>query len=80
MFNLPHSGMLESGGTVIWSLDGESHVLTAHLQLDTALDSNGQEEIKAEISNALEDFNFLHTTIEFEYPDEYCRDANEPEI
>tara|TARA_R110002072_G_scaffold110922_1_gene238931 strand:+ start:7839 stop:8735 length:897 start_codon:yes stop_codon:yes gene_type:complete len=64
----------------IWSLDGESHVLTAHLQLDTALDSSSQEEIKAEISNALEDFNFLHTTIEFEYPNENCRDASEPKI
>ncbi len=58
----------------LWSLDGESHVLTAHLRLDAELSSERQKEIKKEISRALDPFSFLHTTIEFELPDEYCRD------
>jgi cobalt-zinc-cadmium efflux system protein len=61
----------------LWSLDGESHVLTAHLRLDTALDSAEQLGIKMEIESALAAFDFLHTTIEFEFPDEYCRDSKE---
>ena len=58
----------------LWSLDGESHVLTAHLRLDKTVDSMRQKEMKAEIGKVLDPFSFLHTTIEFEFPDEYCRD------
>ncbi|MCP5187671.1 MAG: cation transporter [Pseudomonadales bacterium] len=58
----------------VWSLDGEKHVLTAHLRLDEAMGSCMQLEIKSKISEALDDLNFLHTTIEFEFPSEYCRD------
>jgi cobalt-zinc-cadmium efflux system protein len=58
----------------LWSLDGESHVLTAHLRLDKTVDSERQKEMKEEIGKVLDPFSFLHTTIEFEFPDEYCRD------
>ena len=61
----------------LWSLDGESHVLTAHLRLDAALDSTEQLGMKMEVERALAAFDFLHTTIEFEFPDEYCRDSND---
>lgn len=61
----------------LWSLDGESHVLTAHLRLDEPVDAEKQMEIKVEIATALDAFSFLHTTIEFEFPDEYCRDDSE---
>jgi cobalt-zinc-cadmium efflux system protein len=58
----------------LWSLDGESHVLTAHLQLDECIGYDEQKEIKDNLNNRLNDFNFVHTTIEFEFPDEECRD------
>ncbi len=58
----------------LWSLDGESHVLTAHLRLDKTVDPERQKEMKEEIGKVLDPFSFLHTTIEFEFPDEYCRD------
>ena len=61
----------------IWSLDGENHVLTAHLKLDKPLNSKDQENVKSAVSTALKEFSFVHTTIEFEYPDEDCRDAGE---
>tara|TARA_R110002072_G_scaffold77138_1_gene180283 strand:- start:9584 stop:10492 length:909 start_codon:yes stop_codon:yes gene_type:complete len=61
----------------LWSLDGENHVLTAHLRLDAAVNPEKQLKIKSEISTALDAFNFLHTTIEFEFPNEYCRDDYE---
>ena len=59
----------------IWSLDGEHHVLTAHLVLDQDVDQATQARIKADIANRLSGFDLAHTTIEFELPDESCRDT-----
>ena len=59
----------------LWSLDGESHVLTVHLTLKQILDSQQQINFKEEIKHHLEEFKLEHTTIEFEWPDEICRDA-----
>jgi len=62
----------------LWSLDGESNVLTAHLKLRQWIDPAGQIAIKETISQRLDAFSFLHTTIEFEFPDEVCRDGSDP--
>ena len=59
----------------LWSLDGESHVLTAHLRLDESLGTEKQLQLKAEVCTRLGAFDFVHTTIEFEFPDELCRDG-----
>jgi cobalt-zinc-cadmium efflux system protein len=59
----------------IWSLDGEHHVLTAHLCLDRFIDAQRQLAIKGDISSRLDKLDFVHTTIEFEFPDEICRDG-----
>jgi len=61
----------------IWSLDGEHHVLTAHLVLDTSLNKELQCQIKCEIESKLKQYRFTHTTIEFEQPEEPCRDLSE---
>ncbi len=58
----------------LWSLDGERHVLTAHLEIDQLISVNEQKLIKQEISRRLADFSLAHTTIEFEFPEEACRD------
>jgi cobalt-zinc-cadmium efflux system protein len=58
----------------LWSLDGESHVLTVHLTLKQRLDCQQQIDFKEEIKHQLEEFKLEHTTIEFESPDEACRD------
>lgn len=58
----------------LWSLDGEKHVLTAHLEIDQMISANAQKQIKQEISKRLADFSLAHTTIEFELPEEVCRD------
>ena len=60
----------------LWSLDGENHVLTAHLTLKEALDSSAQMQLKEHINTALEHFHLQHTTIELEWPDEICRDGS----
>lgn len=58
----------------LWSLDGEHHVLTTHLTLRRDLDSGQQLRLKEEIHRRLEPFALTHTTIEFEFPAETCRD------
>ncbi len=58
----------------LWSLDGERNVLTAHLKIDQMISANEQKQIKQQISEQLADFLLAHTTIEFELPDEVCRD------
>ena len=58
----------------LWSLDGERHVLTAHLVTNQVFDPATQNRIKLDISNRLRGFDLAHTTIEFEFPDESCRD------
>ncbi|QOL25413.1 cation transporter [Thalassotalea sp. LPB0316] len=57
-----------------WSLDGESHVLTAHLVLKAPYDVPKLQSLKQLISEDLGAFDLSHTTIEFEFPNEICRD------
>ena len=57
-----------------WSLDGEHHVLTAHLLLDTPIDNIVQSEIKQAVKNTIAEYDFSHTTIELEQDLEACRD------
>ncbi len=58
----------------LWSLDGEHHVLTVHLVIEKSLDSAGQLKLKQKIAEALQPYDFEHTTIEFEFFNEVCRD------
>jgi len=59
-----------------WSLDGESHVLTAHLVLNKDVDASGLKRLKSQVNNKLAPFALAHTTIEFELPGEHCRDED----
>ena len=58
----------------LWSLDVEHHVLTAHLELGCSLGAREYVELKSSIEQRLSDYNFIHTTVEFEFPEEPCRD------
>lgn len=58
-----------------WSLDGEQHVLTAHLVLKQMLPPKRLMVIKSEVAKRLAQHQLAHTTIEFEFPDEACRDG-----
>lgn len=57
-----------------WSLDGESTVYTAHLEMSSAMSPAEQVDIKKQIADILQEFEFSHTTIELEFPQEDCRD------
>ncbi len=58
----------------IWSLDGERHVLTAHVDLNQDLDKAELIDLKSQIRAVLQPFHFEHTTIEVEFASEPCRD------
>lgn len=58
----------------LWSLDGQHHVLTAHLVLDIPISSDSHARIKQSIRDACDGCGITHTTIEFEQRDEVCRD------
>lgn len=57
-----------------WSLDGEHHVLTAHLVLDQDIETAARRILKEQIDDALAPYQLSHTTIELELPGELCRD------
>lgn len=59
-----------------WSLDGESHVLTVHLKLDQNYDVTQLILLKQKIAKSILEFKLSHTTIEFEFPNENCRDED----
>ncbi len=57
-----------------WSLDGESHVLTAHIELVEKTDVDELIKLKEQVAKRLSAYRLFHTTIEFEFPKETCRD------
>ena len=61
----------------VWSLDGQHHVLTVHIVLKTELEPCSQLALKQQIHELLKPYGLEHTTIEFEFPAEVCRDKFE---
>jgi cobalt-zinc-cadmium efflux system protein len=60
-----------------WSLDGQSNVYTAHLLTGSSMSIAEQVQLKNDIAKVLEPFDFAHTTIELEFPEEDCRDSDD---
>ncbi len=58
----------------LWSLDGEHHVLTAHVNTTEGFELAAYAELKQRIEASLEHFDLAHTTIEIELNNEACRD------
>lgn len=56
----------------MWSLDGDKHVVSAHIKLVTS-DAHVYNSVKREISTLLQPFDLYHTTFELELADEPCR-------
>lgn len=59
----------------LWSLDGEQHVLTMHVELSVDATPSAQLQYKQRIAKILAPFHLSHTTVEFEFSGETCRDA-----
>ena len=76
-FLIKLEGVKEVHHLHLWSLDGEHHVLTAHVVLEQTLDIPSQIVLKQSIAEKLKPFDLAHTTIEFEFNQELCRDARD---
>jgi cobalt-zinc-cadmium efflux system protein len=59
----------------LWSLDGEHHVLTVHLDVDEPITNAMQQRIKGAVATVLAPYRFAHSTIEIEQAEESCRDT-----
>lgn len=58
----------------LWSLDGESHVLTAHIELDQDFAASDHYlAVKTAINEKIKAFEIFHTTLELELKSEACR-------
>jgi len=66
------SGVKEVHDCHIWSMDGEYHILTAHLRLDRDYPLSHQAELKRRVREALVEEPIHHLTLEFEAPQEKC--------
>ena len=54
----------------VWSLDGEKHVVTAHVQVQEMIQVSELINAKKEIRKLLKPYKFNHSTIEVEWNDE----------
>lgn len=61
----------------LWSLDGEHHVLTAHLVMDKTFDRDTFIRLKQTVAEVLKPYDLSHTTIEIELDEEACRDNSQ---
>lgn len=60
----------------IWSLDGENHIYTAHIVMDSMQDMAKVEELKAKIKKDLKVFGVYEATLEIELQGVECSDPN----
>lgn len=57
----------------LWSLDGEHHVLSAHINTQPDFPIERYSDLKQSLNQALSVFDLSHTTLEIELNDEPCR-------
>lgn len=58
--------------THIWSLDGEKHILSAHVIINKNSSKKDIEKIKYKLKQRLKDIGIEHSTLEIEFEDEIC--------
>lgn len=58
----------------LWSLDGENHILTAHLVFEDNTPLNEMERVKSEIKKLVKQFGIIEATLETELSSGACAD------
>lgn len=66
------SGVRGSHDAHLWSLDGESHVLTLHVVVDAALNIGERERLKSDVRTLVARRGKIHLTVEIESELENC--------
>ncbi|HDR72901.1 MAG TPA: cation transporter [Methanoculleus sp.] len=65
-------GVCEVHDTHIWSLDGEHHILTAHVVIDADTPADAVREIRCRVKQRAAEMGISHATIEIEEQGEVC--------
>ena len=60
----------------LWSMDGNYHILTAHVVLNDNYSLKELPPIKSKIFEAVEKYKIKHTTLSFELESEECELEN----
>lgn len=56
----------------VWSLDGQHHILTAHLILKNITKITQIDEVRNEALNSVQEWDFSHHTFQLEFDEEKC--------
>jgi cobalt-zinc-cadmium efflux system protein len=64
--------VLATHHTHVWSLDGEHHVLTAHVVLVEGASKQDSQRVKREIRGLTSDMGLAHITVEIDFAGEDC--------
>lgn len=70
-------GVLSTHHLHVWSLEGESHVLTLHVMVEEKTERRAVIGLRNQIRELLKNRNLVHTTIEIEYGPNDCMNAVE---
>jgi cobalt-zinc-cadmium efflux system protein len=62
--------------THLWSLDGEQHVFTSHVKLNSVSNLIELIKVKKELSKIMKHYGFSYSTLELELDEESCRLTN----
>ena len=68
-------GVADTHHLHLWSLDGENHVLSVHINTQPDFPVSRYAELKHSLKAALSEFELSHTTLEIELSDEQCRNV-----
>ncbi len=68
--NLPYVSNIHA--LQCWTLDGEQHVLTLHVDLSNPVETSTLVMIRQQIMEVLQTFNIGHTTLQLETENEVC--------
>jgi cobalt-zinc-cadmium efflux system protein len=70
------SGVLDIHHIHVWAMSSTQNALTAHVVIDENIDSTEWNSIKQQIKHELEHAHIRHITLETEYSDQGCKDAD----
>ncbi len=65
-------GVVSTHHTHVWSLDGENHVLTTHINLGPDAPREITSRVKNDVKAVLDPHGFSHLTVEIEFGEEDC--------
>ncbi len=70
------SGVIEIHHFHLWSLEGQTHLLTMHVVVKEETSSVSMTQIRNNLNDVLKEFNIRHSTIQMEFQNKTCSNEN----